>query len=188
MSPRAKTLLIFAHPAYERARLNPAMLDAAAALPDVAIRDLYELYPDFAIDVPEEQRMLVEHDLIVLQFPLYWYSCPSLLKEWLDLTFLHGFAYGERGHAVDGKTLLCAVTTGGPGPAYAPGGRCGHGLEDFLLPWRETAKLCRMKWAPPFSVHAAALLSVDDLAAETRRYADHLTILADALPQATVAA
>ena len=47
----------------------------------------------------EEQQRLADHDLIVLQFPLYWYTGPALLKEWLDLVWLQGFAYGESGGA-----------------------------------------------------------------------------------------
>jgi len=188
MTVRARTLLIFAHPALERARLNPAMIAAVQDLPDLSVRDLYELYPDFAVDVPAEQRALMEHDLIVLQFPFYWYSTPSLLKEWLDLVFLHGFAYGDRGRCLQGKTLLCAVSTGGPGPSYAADGHNLHSLDDYLLPWSQTAALCRMRWAPPFAVHAAALIDADKLARETGRYRDHLVALATAAPRAEVPA
>ncbi len=182
MDARARTLLIFAHPALERARVNPAMLAAAETLPDLSVRDLYELYPDFAVDVPAEQRALLEHDLIVLQFPLYWYSGPSLLKEWLDLVFQHGFAYGERGCALAGKTLHCALSTGGPDHSYTAGGFNDRSLDDFLLPWSQTAGLCRMHWSPPFAVHGAGLLSDRDLARETDRYRTHLSALADTAP------
>ena len=175
----ARTLLVFAHPALERARLNPVLLAAAAELPNVTVRDLYELYPDFAVDVPEEHRLLAEHQLIVLQFPLYWYAAPALLKEWVDTVWLPGFAYGADSGGLAGKTLLCAVTTGSGEEAYAGFSACDPTLEDFLLPWVQAARLAGMRWSPPFSVHAAALLSDGALAAEAARYRDHLTRLAE---------
>ena len=61
----------------------------------VRLHDLYEAYPDFLIDVEAEQALLLEHDVIVFQHPVYWYSSPAILKEWQDLVLEHGFAYGR---------------------------------------------------------------------------------------------
>jgi glutathione-regulated potassium-efflux system ancillary protein KefG len=168
------TLVVFAHPALERARVNAALGDAAARTPGVTFHDLYETYPDFAIDVRAEQKRLCAHELIVLQFPLYWYSTPALLKEWLDLVWLHGYAYGDTGRALEGKTLACAVSTGGRQDAYGPGGGNRYTLEEFLRPLEQTARLCRMHWAEPFVVHGAGLLSEQDLSRERERYRSHL--------------
>lgn len=182
MDEGARTLLVFAHPALERARANPAMLAAVADLPNVTVRDLYELYPDFAVDVPAEQALLRESDLIVLQFPLYWYSGPALLKEWQDAVWLHGFAYGARGCALRDKTLACAVTTGGPGRAFGPQGTHGHSLDELLLPFRQAAALCEMGWAPPFALHDVPGADGSALEREGRRYRDHLAGLAAGAP------
>ncbi len=43
-------------------------------------------YPDFIINVKREQELVENHDNIIFQFPLYWYSSPSLLKKWIDLS------------------------------------------------------------------------------------------------------
>ena len=59
----------------------------------VTVNNLYEKYPDFFIDVPEEQRLLLENDIIIWHHPFYWYSAPAILKEWMDLVLQHGFAY-----------------------------------------------------------------------------------------------
>lgn len=184
MDEGARTLLVFAHPALERARANPALLAAASDLPGLTVRDLYELYPDFAVDVAAEQALLRDSDLIVLQFPLYWYSAPALLKEWQDAVWLHGFAYGARGCALRGKTLACAVTTGGPAGAFGPRGPHGHAVEELLLPFRQAAALCAMSWAPPFVLHDVALADDAALAREARRYRDHLAGLAAGAPLA----
>ncbi len=57
------------------------LLQHAAALNDVTACDMYELYPDFNIDVEAEKA----HDLIISQHPRYWFSCPPLMKQWIDL-------------------------------------------------------------------------------------------------------
>ena len=53
---------------------------------------------------------LLDHDVVLFQFPLFWYSTPSILKEWQDLVLEHGFAYGAEGDALDGKRMMIAVT------------------------------------------------------------------------------
>ncbi len=80
-----KVLILFAHPALEKSRVNKPLLQLANTLENVTIHDLYELYPDFNIDVPHEQQLLLEHDIILWHHPLYWYHAPALLKQWIDL-------------------------------------------------------------------------------------------------------
>lgn len=92
-----KVLILFAHPAYEQSVANRAMVSAIRELEGVTFNDLYEKYPDFFIDVEEEQRLLKEHQIIIFQHPFYWYSSPSLLKEWQDVVLDYGFAYGDGG-------------------------------------------------------------------------------------------
>jgi glutathione-regulated potassium-efflux system ancillary protein KefG len=151
------TLVMFAHPALERARLGPAMAEAAASAPGVAFRDLYELYPDFTVDVAAEQAAVRAARALVLQFPFYWYSTPALMKEWLDLVLTHGFAYGAEGHALEGKLFACAITTGGPQDPAPTSADERYGVEDYLRPLQETARLCSMRWKKPFVVHGGTI-------------------------------
>ncbi len=65
------------------------------------------------INVKREQALLSEHDIIVFQHPFYWYSCPAIMKEWMDLVLEYGYAYGPEAHALNGKQWLSAITTGG---------------------------------------------------------------------------
>lgn len=148
-----KGLILFAHPAYQRSRANRRMIDAVRTLDDVTVHDLYEAYPDFHIDVSREKRLLLDHDLIVFHHPMYWYSCPALLKEWQDLVLEHGFAYGENGTALQGKSLLSAVTTGGGREAYGPEGFNRFTVGELLRPFEQTAFLCGMRYLPPFVAH-----------------------------------
>jgi glutathione-regulated potassium-efflux system ancillary protein KefG len=177
----ARTLLVLAHPALERARLNPALAEAAQAMPGVTLRDLYEVYPDFTVDVRTEQRLLVEHDLIVLQFPLFWYSAPSLLKEWIDAVWLKGFAYGPRGVALRGKTLLCVISTSASAGDFTPEGDYRFSLSEFLRPFEQTARYCGLTWAEPFVVFGETTASDDGLHAATAAYRARLTELGAAV-------
>jgi len=163
-------LLVLAHPALERSRANRALAKAAKGLSGVSYRDLYETYPDFAIDIEAEQASLVAHDVIALQFPLYWYSTPALMKEWLDLVWLHGFAYGEDGRALVGKRLFVACTTGASAKAYHAQGYNRFTMGEFLRPLEQTAHLCGMVWETPFVVHGAAVKDDAALKAEAERY------------------
>jgi len=178
MAEAARILVVFAHPAVERARINPSLLDAAAAVPGVAIRDLYELYPDFTVDVGAEQAALAEARLVVLQFPLYWFAAPALLKEWTDQVLTRGFAYGPGGAALAGKGLLCAVSTGADEAGFRPRGPFGARVEAYLAPFQQTARVCGMDWLDPFVVHAAAVAGDGELAAAAARYRARLQGLA----------
>lgn len=75
-------------------------------LPEAEIVKLDELYPDFKIDVEAEQQKLLRADIIVLQFPLFWYSAPSILERWMEETFRHGFSHGSTGDKLKGKKLI----------------------------------------------------------------------------------
>jgi len=169
-TPSARGLIVFAHPALEKARVAPAMLEAASALPYFPVRDLYQLYPDLTVDVLAEQVAMAVSDIVVLQFPLYWYSVPSLMKEWLDLVWVPGWAYGKDGKVLQGKTLACAFSAGGSNEAYGPLGTNRFTIEELMRPWEQTAALCGMRWIPPFVIHNAGDLGGAALAGEGQRY------------------
>ena len=101
-----RVLILFAHPALEKSRVNRRLSAAVSSLPGVTFHDLYEAYPDFDVDVRREQELLGSHDLVVLQHPFFWYSIPPLLKQWIDLVLEHGWAYGSEGKALVGKEAV----------------------------------------------------------------------------------
>ena len=134
-----RILILFAHPALEKSRVHRHLRRAGQGIDDVTFHDLYEVYPDFDIEVEREQQLLTEHDQIVLQYPLFWFSTPSILKEWQDLVLEHGWAFGTEGKALRGKKLLVAVSTGGGEEAYRPEGFNRFTMQDFLAPLRQMA-------------------------------------------------
>ena len=147
-----KILINFAHPARARSKINNALRSAVEDLEDVTFNDLYANYPDFLIDVKREQRLCEDHDVIIFQHPFYWYSTPSIMKEWLDLVLEHGWAYGSQAKALKGKLFLQAITAGGDDSTYQKDGYNEFTIGDLTSPYRATAKLCKMEWLPPFVV------------------------------------
>ncbi|GAA2861683.1 NAD(P)H-dependent oxidoreductase [Pseudonocardia halophobica] len=94
-------------------------------------------------EIRAEQEKLRRADALVLQFPLWWFGMPAILKGWVDRVFVDGFAYGVRGPdgrtrrygdgVLAGKRALVVTTTGGPDSAFGPRGINGH-VEELLFP------------------------------------------------------
>jgi len=175
-----RILILLAHPVLERSRVNRRLADAVKDLPGVTVHDLYEAYPSMNIDVKREQALLLEHDVVVLQHPFYWYSAPAIIKEWLDLVLEHGWAYGQHGKALAGKLALNVISTGGPDFAYRPDGFNRFTMRQLLAPFDQTFHLCQMKYLAPFVVHAAMRVETDeDIKPHVRAYAALLASLRD---------
>jgi glutathione-regulated potassium-efflux system ancillary protein KefF len=178
-----RVVLIYAHPYPDRSRANRVLLAAVHELPDLEVRSLYDLYPDFAIDVDAEREALGRADVVVWQSPFYWYGMPSLLHLWIEKVLGHGWAYGAGGTALRGKTALWATTTGAPATAYAAGEMHGHPFAAFEPAVSQTARFCGMRWAgPTFVVHGAHRLSDDELGAAARDYRARLERLVTPQP------
>lgn len=150
-----KILLLFAHPSKHRSDVNSPMFDAAKTLDFVTAIDLYAEYPRYDIDIDKEQKRLNEHDMIIFQFPFYWYSTPSILKEWQDLVLEYGYAYGKDGTALQGKTFLCALSAGGTEQAYRANGHNHFTVRELLQPLEQTAMLTGMHYLPPFTLFSS---------------------------------
>jgi glutathione-regulated potassium-efflux system ancillary protein KefF len=148
-------LVLAAHPNWRESRVNRPMLAAARNVPGVKVRDLYEAYADYDIDVAGEQALAAAARLIVLLHPIQWYSMPALQKLWLDDVLAYGWAYGPGPKALQGKDLWLAATTGGPESSYHPQGYNRYFFDAFLPPYEQTAVLCGMRFLPPLLLHGA---------------------------------
>ena len=182
MSNTAKVLVLFAHPALEKSRINVRLADRARTVEGVTFHDLYEVYPDFQIFVKEEQQLLSRHETIVFQHPFYWYSCPALLKEWMDHVLTYGFAYGTGGMALANKTLVSVITTAGPKESYSRGNPNHFTLRELLAPFEQTARLCGMRYLPPYAIQGTPKITTEEeMASHAENYAVFLAGLRDGL-------
>lgn len=172
-----KILVLFAHPRYEQSRTNQALIEGIKGMEGVTIHDLYERYPDFNIDILIEKDLLTHHDVIVWHHPLYWYSCPPLLKQWIDMVLEYGWAYGPNGDALEGKKALNIITAGGTREVYCSEGRNHYTIQEFLRPFEQTARLCGMEYLPPFAVMGTHKLKKDEVANHVAQYRELLRSL-----------
>lgn len=155
-----KVLVLYAHPAQQHSRVNKALCAVSGNMDGITFVDLYAKYPRLNIDIDAEQQRLLDHDAIIFQFPLMWYSTPSILKEWMDLVLEYGFAYGHDGNALKDKLWLNAVTAGAAEQSYSKDGHIHHNLRGLLSPLEATANLCKSRYLPPYAMFSA--LSADD--------------------------
>lgn len=96
-------------------------------------------------DIAAEQAKLQWADAVILQFPLWWFSMPAILKGWVERVYAYGFAYGVGEHSdqhwgdrygegtLAGKRAMLMVTTGGWESHYSPRGINGA-IDDILFP------------------------------------------------------
>ena len=139
-----KVLVISGHPNLSQSIANQTIIDSlASGLNSAEIRRLDRLYPTEQIDVSAEQQALLNADVIVWQFPFYWYSMPALMKKWLDEVFLHGFAHGSTAK-LGGKKLVISITTGAPEVAYQEDAVIKHTMAQLVAPFESIAALCQL--------------------------------------------
>lgn len=143
----SNVLIISGHPNLNQSTANNTILaELAKALPNAEIRKLDALYPDFNINVEDEQAALVKADVIVWQFPVNWYHLPAVMQKWLSDVFTFGFAYGHGGEALKGKKLFISCTTASPEEAYQHGGAQTYTIEELSYGYRQTANLCGLEF------------------------------------------
>ncbi|CAH1201743.1 General stress protein 14 [Paenibacillus plantiphilus] len=174
-------MVIAAHPHLDKSRANQALVHELQHHADIYVRDLYQDYPGGDIDVEREQQLLTQYDRVVFQFPFYWYSCPPLLKKWFDDVLTYGWAHGPEGKALKDKEFILATTTGGTEQSYQSGGDNGFTISELLRPIQRTLTRCNGIYLPAFVAFHVTPGTDAYLAAEAKRYAEHIQSSARAL-------
>lgn len=167
----ARTLVLVFHPNLKESRINQAISNGLSTLDNVEVRDMYALYPDGNIDIAKEQELLKQADTIVLQYPIYWFQAPSLMKHWMDNVLVYGWAYGNGAYALENKNLRVVVSCGADSARYSEQGRYGYTLEQILAPIEVTAGYIHMNWEKPLAIFDVYHASDQDLDS----YVQHVT-------------
>ena len=173
-------LIVSGHPDLENNSLaNKTIIKKfEEKMPQANVDVLSSLYPDYRFDVAKEQEKLKQADVIVFQFPLFWYGIPSILQKWLEDVFLHGFSHGSNGTALHGKKLLASVTTGAQEAAYQE-----VTIKELLKPLELTAKLTGLDYSGEIITYGVSYtLRNDDekrreLLAKADDHAERLSVL-----------
>ena len=136
-------------------------------------------------DVVAEQAKLMRADAVILQFPLWWFGVPAILKGWFDRVLSNGFAYGLTAPGVryssrygegklTGKRALPAVTAGGLAPHFSERGVNGR-LDDLLFPVTHgTLFYTGMEVLPIFAAYGTNRVAEDQFAALREAYTARL--------------
>ncbi len=147
-----------------------------------------------AADVEEEQRKLLWADAVVLQFPIWWYGMPAILKGWIDRVYAFGFAYGLGPHGgsqwgkrfgegtLEGRRAMVAMTVGGRMAHYGPRGVNGA-MDDILWPIQHGMLFYPgLTVVPPAIYYEVGRADADAVATMTKDYVDRLLGIAEAEP------
>lgn len=158
--------------------------------------------PDFFKYQQEQVNAYVEHsftdelqiemdklewcDLLIFNFPLWWFGLPSILKGWVDRVFAMGYVYGngkgvyENGTFKEKKAMI-TMTTGGPEIAY--NGEKNGNLDTILFPINHGMfYFTGMQVVPPFISYGPARKTEDELKIELERYTNYLNSIDDITP------
>lgn len=142
-----RVLIISGHTDLKHSIANKTIIETLEShLEQVETARLDELYPHFDIDARAEQERLLRADIIILQFPLFWYSAPSILQRWMEQTFLHGFSHGSSGDKLKGKKLILSITSGAPADIYRKDGAAKCDMETLMHSFKATCQLTQMEY------------------------------------------
>lgn len=151
----SKTLVISAHQDLQQSVSNALILKEFEQYfgDKVEVRRLSDLYPDFKIDVQAEQNALIKADVVVLQYPTFWFNTPAILKKWLDDVWLYGFAYGAGGDKLHGKKFIVSTTTGSPEGTY--NGEIVATIDELVKPVKHSAIYSGFDWQGVYPLYGA---------------------------------
>jgi NAD(P)H dehydrogenase (quinone) len=134
----------------------------------------------FSDEILAEQDKLSRSDVILLNFPMWWFGPPAILKGWIDRVLSAGFAYDRNARFETGRFLgkrgLLTVTTGSPAERYRSEGVHAYApIEDTLLPLKKgVLEYVGISALKPFVAYAAKSASQDQRSTYLNLYNAHL--------------
>lgn len=135
-----KKLIIVSHPDISQSVVNRRWIKELEKYPDqFTVHNIYGLYSDGKINVKKEQELLEKYDTIILQYPLQWFNCPPLLKQWLDDVLTYGWAYGSKGDKMKNKKIALAISAGIKEEDFQEDGEWKVTIEQLILPFKTTS-------------------------------------------------
>ncbi len=170
-----KILVICAHPNLDNSRVNLRWLKELENNQDITVHVLSREYPDEKFDIEREKALLLKHERIVFQFPLYWYGSPAILKRWQESVLEYGWAYGPGGDKLKDKEFLMAVSTGGPASSYQAGGYNYYTISELLRPFQAMCNLIGGRYLPAYVFYGARTASEDLVDASASEYLLYIT-------------
>ncbi|QBO36188.1 flavodoxin family protein [Periweissella cryptocerci] len=166
-----KTLVIVAHPDFEHSATQQFLYHGLPSGEDVTRHHLDKLSE---LDVTVEQQLLREHDRIIFQFPLYWYSTPTSLRNWQDQVLTQGFAFGA-GAVLNGKEFGIVVSFSDALREYQAGGQEQYTISEILRPLQAMAHKLGWQYRTPLMISQFAYKNDEERLALIMEYQRYLT-------------
>ncbi|MDO4695757.1 NAD(P)H-dependent oxidoreductase [Porphyromonas sp.] len=171
-----KTLVVVGHPNLSGSCINRRWTEALKSLQseDLHVHVLTDVVKiDGSFDLLSEQALLQKFDRIILQFPLYWYMVPGIMKVWMDTVWAEGWCYGEGGTHMEGKLLEVAVSCGAPDFCFDESIPGNISLEKYMSFIIGTAGFIRAKAGGVFAFYGAGSPNLEErLEENTKQYID----------------
>lgn len=146
-----KTLILISHPKFEDSGTQQFLKTSFYSLDDVKYQVIDELYGQSdGIDIEKEQSALKGFDRIIFQFPMYWYSSPASLKQFMDDVFTRNYIVAN--WALKTKELGIVVTLGDAKADFQAGGSEQFTISELLRPLQAFAHKAGIQYLKPFVV------------------------------------
>lgn len=172
-----KTLIVFSHTYFKDSKVNKVLLEVAATLPDVKIRNLDQIYgTDISkIDSATEIEELKKADKIIFMFPVFWLNMPAMLKAYIDTIIGKISVWMTTDLPLKGKEFYVAVSTGSPKKNYEKDGANGHTIEEFLYSLETTAKYIGVEYKGHFHTDNAMAATQEEIEVSATRFKSFLS-------------
>ena len=147
-----KTMVVISHPTIQASSSQQFFLATLKGEDFVTIRHLDEVWseakPHFTRVI--EEKALVESGAqrLILQFPMYWYQAPAVMKEWIDTVMSKSATFAKQI-----KELGIVVTLGVKEEAFRAGGKEQFTISELLRPFQALANAMSWNYLPNFEVH-----------------------------------
>ncbi|PAK77338.1 NAD(P)H-dependent oxidoreductase [Lentilactobacillus parakefiri] len=173
-----KTLILISHPHFEDSGTQQFLKTSFYSLDDVKYQVIDDLYAATnAIDIDKEQNALRDFDRIIFQFPMYWYSSPASLKQFMDDVFTRNYIVAK--HALKDKELGIVVSLGDAETDFQAGGPEQFTISELLRPFQAFANKSGMTYLKPFVVNQFGYLTPSE---KEKLLVDYLAYLSATMP------
>lgn len=134
----------------------------------------------FVKDLKEEMDLILSADVLIFNFPFWWFGLPAILKGWVDRVLAYGFAYGgEYGMGPNGRfkgrKAFLTFTTGSPASFYTVEGAHRRTIDDILRNIQEgVLGLVGYEVQQPFIAYGVSRISDTERATIIKNYKNYL--------------
>ncbi len=147
-----KTMVVISHPTIQTSSSQQFFLATLKGEDFVTIRHLDEVWseakPHFTRVIEEKALLESEAKRLILQFPMYWYQAPAVMKEWIDTVMSKSATFAKQI-----KELGIVVTLGVKEEAFRAGGKEQFTISELLRPFQALANAMSWNYLPNFEVH-----------------------------------